>query len=82
MQEMSLEWVTIKGNRYDLPVHVDDLLETEPLFIDGKLGTGHLELTVDGHSRAITHDMEPPNDPIVVNIRLELLVREPVVSEE
>jgi len=74
--EIVLEWVTVKGNRYTLPIKLDETLETEPFEISAKLGAGHLELTVDdGESRAITHDMEPPDDPVVVNIRLELLSR-------
>ena len=70
-EDILLEWVTVKGNRYVLPVELDELLETVPFLIDAKLGTGHLEL----NEEPITGDMEPPDDPVVVNVRLELLAR-------
>lgn len=69
--EIVLEWVTVAGNRYTLPVKLDELLETRPFRIDAKLGAGHLEL----NKEPITGDIEPPDDPVVVNVRLELLAR-------
>jgi len=71
MPDILIEWVTVAGNRYGLPIKLDALLETEPFLVDAKLGAGHLELDRE----PITGDMEPPDDPVVVNVRLELLAR-------
>ena len=67
--EILLEWVTVKGNRYDLPVELDIKMETLPFMVDAKLGAGHLEL----NGEPLTGDMEPPDDPVVVNI-MQVLV--------
>jgi len=64
--EHTLEWVTTAGNRYEIPIQLNEQLETEPFYIDAKFGAGHLELD----EVAIGPDYEPDNDnPIVVNIR-------------
>lgn len=69
---MKLEWVTTAGNRYEVPVAVnEETLKTEPFGIDPKLGVGHLEL--DGE--AIGPDFEPGAEPIVVNFRMILLAQ-------
>ena len=65
-EQHTLEWVTTKNNRYEVPVQLTEQLETEPFTIDPKLGEGHLEL--DGV--ALGFDYEPTKgQPIVVNIR-------------
>jgi hypothetical protein len=69
--EILLEWVTATGNRYELPITLDETLETLPFEISAKLGTGHLEL----NGERLTSDMEPPDNPVRVNVRLELLAR-------
>ena len=64
-----LEWVTVAGNRYEIPVKLNAQMETEVFHIDPKLGTGHLELD----SEALGPDYDPDVDtPIVVNIRMLL----------
>lgn len=73
--EIVLEWVTVKGNRYALPVELDIKMETLPFMVDAKLGAGHLEL----NGEPLTWDMEPPDDPVVVNV-MQVLVAKGLVD--
>jgi len=43
MSNHLLEWVTVKNNRYEVPVKLNEQMETEPFLIDPQLGEGHLE---------------------------------------
>lgn len=68
-----LEWVTVAGNRYELPTKITEQGKTAPFLVDSHLGEGHLEFDKE----PLGGNYLPGKDQlIVVNVRAILAAKE------